>query len=209
MFAALVILLAVVLSGPVRRRRGHPGDDAGRPGHDRCHPDHAACDHGTDDHGCHHDGRPPPPRPPPRPPPTTTTTTTKSPSSATPIGRGAPHPVTGRDTVSDIRFAQRDGFTRVVFDFTGGIPACNVGYADPHTLAVIVHPIDIANPFAAGIFDGSGQLQVGTISVNRVSAGGMGGGSGEWEFSIDVAGTRAFKVFTLESPSRLAIDIED
>jgi len=72
-----------------------------------------------------------------------------------------------------------------------------------------VHPVDIANPFAAGIFDGSGQLQVGTISVNRVNSGGIGGGSGEWQFSIDLAGTRNFQVFTLEGPSRVAIDIED
>lgn len=138
-----------------------------------------------------------------------TTTTTEAPFVGDTDWKGCAASGSSAGTVSDIRFAQRDGFTRVVFDFTGGIPACNVGYADPHTIAVIVHPIDIANPFAPGIFDGSGQLQVGTISVNRVGGGGMGGGSGEWEFSIDVAGTRPFNVFTLESPSRLAIDIED
>ena len=96
-----------------------------------------------------------------------------------------------------------------MFDFSGGIPGCTIGYSDPHTLAVILHPIDLANPFASGIFDGSGHLQIDTISVNRVSAGGMGGGSGEWQFTIDLAGTRDFQVFTLEDPSRVAIDIED
>lgn len=139
----------------------------------------------------------------------TTTTTTTVPFDGDTDWKGCTASGAAADTVSDIRFAQREGFTRVVFDFAGGIPACNVGYSDPHTLALIVFPVDIANPFAAGIFDGSGQLQIGTTSVNRVTSGGMGGGSGEWEFTIDVDGTRAFRVFTLENPSRVAIDIED
>jgi len=140
---------------------------------------------------------------------TTTTTTTTVPFSGDTDWKGCTASGLDADTVSDVRFSQREGFTRVVFDFTGGVPGCTVGYADPHTLVVIVHPVDIANPFAAGIFDGSGQLQVGTISVNRVNSGGIGGGSGEWQFSIDLAGTRNFQVFTLEGPSRVAIDIED
>jgi len=140
---------------------------------------------------------------------TTTSTTTTVPFSGDTDWKDCAASGPAAGTVSDVRFAQRPGFTRVVFDFAGGIPACNVGYADPHTLVIIVHPIDTADPYAAGIFDGSGQLQVGTISVNRVNSGGMSGGSGEWEFSIDLDGTRAFHVFTLEAPSRLVIDIED
>jgi len=95
---------------------------------------------------------------------TTTTTTTTVPFSGDTDWKGCTASGLDADTVSDVRFSQREGFTRVVFDFTGGVPGCTVGYADPHTLVVIVHPVDIANPFAAGIFDGSGQLQVGAAA---------------------------------------------
>lgn len=147
--------------------------------------------------------------------PTTTTTTPPTTTTTTPPFEGdtdwknctASGP--DADRVSDVRFAQREGFTRVVFDFTGGVPSCAVGYADPTTLAVIVFPVDTGDPFDPGIFDGSGSLDVGTISVVRVDSGGMGGGSGEWEFTIQLDGTRDFRVFTLEDPSRVAIDIED
>ena len=146
----------------------------------------------------------------------TTTTTTTLPATTTTApfdgttdwkNCAAAGPDPGRGAA--VRFAQREGFTRVVFDFDGDVPACSVGYGDPHTLAVIVWPIDGADPYDPDIFDWSGLLQVGTISVNRVSAGGMGAGSGEWEFTIDLAGTRKFRVFTLQAPSRVAIDIED
>jgi hypothetical protein len=141
--------------------------------------------------------------------PTTTTTTTVPPFSGNTDWKNCTQSGPDPGKVSDVRFAQREGFTRVVFDFTGGVPACAVGYADPTTLAVIVFPVDIADPFAAGIFDGAGHLDIGTISVVRVDSGGMGGGSGEWQFDIQLTGTRDFHVFTLEDPSRLAIDIAD
>ena len=140
-------------------------------------------------------------------PPATTTTT--EPFSGDTDWKNCPSGGVDAGQVTDVRFAQREGYTRVVFDFSGGVPLCSVGYGDPHTLAVLIYPIDTGDAFGPGIFDGSGQLQIGTISVNRVSSGGMGGGSGEWEFVIDLAGTKRFHIFTLEAPSRLAIDIED
>jgi hypothetical protein len=96
-----------------------------------------------------------------------------------------------------------------VFDFAGGIPACSVGYADPTSLAVIVFPIDLDEPYAVGVFGGSDLLEVGTVSVIRVGAGGMGGGSEEWQFDIAVTETKPFDVFTLTDPSRVVIDIGD
>ncbi len=124
---------------------------------------------------------------------------------------GAPVGVATDQRVVDIRHAQREGFTRVVFDFEdgGGIPGYWVGYNDPTHLAIILQPIDIGDPFEPGIFNGAGQYPVGTNSVVVVFEGGMGGGSGEWQFDLQVAPNRPFTVGTLDGPPRVYIDIGD
>jgi hypothetical protein len=113
--------------------------------------------------------------------------------------------------VVDVRHAQREGFTRVVFDFEAGegVPGYFVSYTGPGRLSVLFTPIDIGAPFAPGIFDGSGEYAVGTTSVVLVDEGGMGGGSGEWQFDIEVAPNKPFAVGTLNGPPRVFVDIED
>ncbi len=110
--------------------------------------------------------------------------------------------------ITAVQFAQHPGYTRVVFDFDGAIPACFVEQIDPTTIAVIVWGVAGDPPYPAGIFDGSGTLAVGTEQVVAVSDAGMGGGSGEWVFHIVAMATdRPFRILTLENPSRLAIDV--
>ena len=111
-------------------------------------------------------------------------------------------------TITDVRFAEHDGFTRVVFDFSGDLPACYVSQLDPNTISVLVIGAAGDPPYAAGIFDGFGKLNVGLGSVIEVIDAGAGAGSGEWTFTITTMDAdRIFSIFTLESPSRLAVDI--
>jgi hypothetical protein len=113
-------------------------------------------------------------------------------------------------TITDVRFAERDGFTRVVFDFSGDVPACFVSQLDPNTISVLVIGAAGDPPYAAGIFDALGKLNVGLGSVIEVIDAGMGAGSGEWTFNITTMDAdRIFSIFTLADPSRLAVDIGD
>ena len=111
-------------------------------------------------------------------------------------------------TITAVRFAQHPGFTRVVFDFDGAVPACFVEQLDPTTIAVTVWAVAGDPPYADGVFDGTGTLAAGTEQVVAVSDAGMGAGSGEWVFHIvTISPDRPFTIQTLVGPSRLAIDI--
>ncbi|MBI5158391.1 MAG: hypothetical protein HZA58_10350 [Acidimicrobiia bacterium] len=111
-------------------------------------------------------------------------------------------------TITDVRFAEHDGFTRIVFDFSGEVPGCFVSQIDTTTISVLVIGVAGDPPYEAGIFDASGDLAVGLGSVIEVIDAGMGAGSGEWTFHITTfEGNRIFSIFTLEDPSRLAVDI--
>jgi hypothetical protein len=143
-------------------------------------------------------------------------TTTAPPFTASTVDKTCPEPdpntMGGPLKVSDIQFAKFDDFTRVVFSDDAGqvAPGCIVGYViDQLTLSVMFFPVSTFDPFAAGIFDGGGYLDIGVGSVLGVDSGGQGGGSGEWFFEIDLDSFRAFNVSALAGPSRLVIDIGD
>ncbi len=142
--------------------------------------------------------------------------TTAPPFTASTVDKTCPEPdpntMGGPLKVSDIQFAKLDDFTRVVFSDDAGqvAPGCFVGYViDQLTLSVMFFPVSTFDPFAAGIFDGGGYLDIGVGSVLGVDSGGQGGGSGEWFFEIDLDSFRAFNVSALAGPSRLVIDIGD
>ena len=98
----------------------------------------------------------------------------------------------------------------MVFDFSpGGIPGYYISYGGPTTLNVLLVSMDTLTPYEPGVFDGSGEHAIGTISVGSVSSGGMAGGSGEWVFPIETTGQKPFSVGTLDDPPRLYIDIAD
>ena len=111
-------------------------------------------------------------------------------------------------TITDVRFAEHTGFTRIVFDFSGDVPACFVSQIDSNTISVLVIGVAGDPPYEAGIFDASGDLAVGMGSVIEIKDAGMGAGSGEWTFEIKTfEGNRIFSIFTLADPSRLAVDV--
>ncbi len=138
-----------------------------------------------------------------------TTTTTEAPftgdlTSKNCDATGSP----SAGTITDVRVAPHDGFTRIVFDFSGDVPDCFVSQTDSNHISVLVIGAAGDPPYAAGIFDGDGKLDVGTGSVIEVIDDGMGAGSGEWAFTITTFdGNRPFSIFTLGTPSRLAIDV--
>jgi hypothetical protein len=146
--------------------------------------------------------------------PTTTTTaptTTLAPFDGTLADKhcgGGGFPTAG--TITDVRFAEHDGYTRIVFDFSGDPPACFTTYSSPTTIDVTMWAVTGAPPYAAGIFDGSGTKAIGVGSVTAIHDLGMGAGSGEWTFTISLATSdRTYRVSTLDGPARLVIDIQD
>ena len=112
--------------------------------------------------------------------------------------------------VTDIRAGEHSGYTRIVFNFSGDLPACYVNQLDPNTISVLVWGVSWTTPFAAGIFDGAGVFEVDLGSVDKVRDAGMGGGSGEWTFYIHTTtGGRPFSILTLDGPARLVVDVGD
>lgn len=147
---------------------------------------------------------------------TTTTTTTAPTTTAAPFTGdladkncpGSGFPNAGR--VIDVRIGEHVGFTRVVFDFEGEVPDCFVEtwIGDPNRISVLVW--GTSGPAAGLVGPGGVIATVSTGSVTLIRSEGMGGGSGEWVFSITTSTpNRPFSIFTLASPSRLAIDIGD
>jgi hypothetical protein len=144
--------------------------------------------------------------------PTTTAapTTTEAPFSGDTTAKncGTGNPLAA--TITDVRVGEHTGYTRIVFDFSGAVPNCYVNQLDSNHISVLVFAVSGTPPYAAGIFDGSGKLDVGLGSVIEVIDAGMGGGSGEWVFTISTFdGNRPFAISTRSAPSRLVIDIGD
>ncbi|PZR52283.1 hypothetical protein DNL40_12700 [Xylanimonas oleitrophica] len=127
-------------------------------------------------------------------------------------------------TVTNVRVAEHDGFDRVVFDLDGtGTPGWEVEYVDQATDGASGQTVDV---------NGDGVLQV------RISGTGMPTDTGVEEYSgdtvrfdgdaveevvyrfvyegyttafigVDESDPKPFRVFTLENPTRVVVDVED
>jgi hypothetical protein len=140
----------------------------------------------------------------------TTTTTTAPPFAGTLEQKTGTVQGTPSGTLTGIRSAHHEGYTRVVFDFApGGLPGYWVGYNSPGILTLLLYPMSAGTPYEAGIFDSGGSHAIGKGSVVAVEDAGMGGGSGEWAFDIALTGQKPFFVGTLAGPPRLYVDIAD
>ena len=115
--------------------------------------------------------------------------------------------------VSDIEVVDFDGYTRITFVGNGQVAfGCVARYEQGEELSLKVRlfPIDVFDPFPAGIFDIGGFLDVGSEAVNWVESQGQGGGSGEWWFKIKlIAPSRPFTAQGFSEPSRVVINIYD
>jgi hypothetical protein len=116
------------------------------------------------------------------------------PKTATPLGQP-----TGR--LIAVRAAKHEGYTRVVFEFSeGGIPGFWIGYTDPTHIAVIISPVDPADPFDQALFPGGGAVAVGLPKVSEVLDNGLGADGNAWEYQVIVSGQSAFSVGALDGP---------
>ena len=126
----------------------------------------------------------------------------------------------------DVRWAQRDGFTRVVFDFGGdsGTPMYEVGYSSGPFTDLQGTPVPVAGTafvqvnLASTSFDLSGaevrityegpdRIDVSSNSVTEVVVLEDFEGVSTW--IIGVTAEKPFQVGTLTDPPRVYVDIQD
>ena len=126
-----------------------------------------------------------------------------------------------------VRFAQREDFTRIVFDFTGtGIPAYRVEYAPgPFTdaagtsipvdgnrfLLITISPAmrwDITDPDnLVQVYTGPERIDLSTRSVTEMALVDDFEATMQW--AVGVSDEQDFAVGTLDNPPRVYVDIAD
>lgn len=124
-------------------------------------------------------------------------------------------------TVVDVRVAQNEGFDRVVFELEGeGTAGWSVQYEDdPRTpgegapvelegdavLAVLLE--GVGYPFDTGIEEYSGpkEQSPGLSSIRALRLGGVY--EGYYDAFVGVAERRPFRVFRLDGPQRVVVDV--
>lgn len=124
--------------------------------------------------------------------------------------------------IKDVRIGSHDGFDRIVFEFTGeGVPGYWVRYEDMPTQQGSGRPISVAGahklaidvrgtgyPFDFNMDDyPSGPVRPDdTTAIAEVIGSGTFEGSSQYVVGID-GERRPFKVFQVNNPTRLIIDI--
>lgn len=127
--------------------------------------------------------------------------------------------------LASVRVARQDGYDRVVLEFGGdGIPGWFVGYVDnptsqgsgeavnpkgDSTLQVAVRHVGIPEDTGVPYYSGPRNVGVGdATNVREVVVGSLF--EGDQEAFIGIAGDKKpFRVFALEGPPRLVIDVRD
>jgi len=163
-----------------------------------------------------------------------TTTTTTAVSTTTTVAfagdtgnESAPQSGSPTGLLTAIRHAQRDGFTRIVFDFAGtdGLPAYDIGYApgpfrnigdelvEVNGTAFLLARFEPASrvdlsvdPFAYS-YTGPNRFSPGTISVEEVVL--LEDFEAIMIWIIGLTAEKPFRVGTLTGPPRIYIDIAD
>jgi hypothetical protein len=129
---------------------------------------------------------------------------------------------TNRAQVTDVRVGTHDGYDRVTFEFAAGIPQTVVEgvlppfYADPSGLPlevagtaflkVTMNGASKVTPDGAVTYSGPTDFEPGFDQLVQLVEGGDFEAISSWFLGLDGGG--CYRVFTLTSPSRLVIDIE-
>jgi len=141
------------------------------------------------------------------------------PDTAEPQGAGATFL-----SVTDIRVAEHDGYDRIVFDLAGrgsGKPGWRVEYVDQATDDGSGQPVEVdgdailrvslsgtATPTDSGVEEYSGdRIQPGTEAVDEIVYRYWFEGYTTAFIGVDEA-ERPFRVFLLENPARVVLDIQ-
>jgi len=161
----------------------------------------------------------------------TTTTTAATTTTSAFAGDTGPEasPIRGVPSglLTDVRYAQREGFTRIVFDFAGtdGFPAYDIRYqagpfrnmadevvpvAGTAFLRVQLQPasrVDLSvDPYVL-TYTGPERIDPGTVSVEEVVF--VEDFEANMVWVIGITGEKPFTVGTLTNPPRIYIDIAD
>jgi len=129
---------------------------------------------------------------------------------------------TDRAQITDVRVAEHDGYDRIVFEFSGGIPETLIEavippfYEDasglPLTvngtafLSVTMHGASKVDPNGAVTYAGPTEFAPGFPQLVHLVEGGDFEAVSTWYLGMDGGG--CLRVMTLPGPSRLVIDIE-
>lgn len=129
---------------------------------------------------------------------------------------------TDRAQITDVRVGTHDGYDRVVFEFASGIPDAVIAgvlpplYADPSGmeldvagsafLSVTMHGASKVSPEGGVTYSGSTSFEPGFDRLVQLIEGGDNEAVSTWYLGLNDAG--CYRVLTLDSPSRLVIDIE-
>ncbi len=159
---------------------------------------------------------------------TTSTTTTTAPFAGDTDSKSAPGPMFSTfGLLENIRFAQREGFTRVVFDFQGTeVPWWEIGYATGPTfegsggppvhvagdawllLTMSSSGYDLSGIEIVTTYNGPDPVPVNTNSVTEVARVEDFEGISQWVIGVS-GGEKPYLVGTLLDPPRIYIDIQD
>jgi len=129
---------------------------------------------------------------------------------------------TARAQITDVRFAEHDGYDRIVFEFTGGIPETLIEAVLPPFfedasglpltvngtafLRVTMHGASRVDPDGVVTYSGPTEFEPGLPQLVHLVEGGDFEAVSTWYLGLDGGG--CLRVLTLTGPSRLVIDIE-
>ncbi len=131
-------------------------------------------------------------------------------------GHGGPAVGSGQPSLTNVRTAIHPGFDRIVFDFSGSVPAYFVEYVAANQLRNTkgdVVPVS-GSYFLRVRFDGtnspSNALLVRTPNYPEVKqVKGVDNFEGVLIYGVGVSQRNAFRVFALQSPNRVVLDVQN
>jgi len=129
---------------------------------------------------------------------------------------------TDRAQITDVRVAEHEGYDRIVFEFSGGIPETLIEAVLPPFfedasglpltvngtafLRVTMHGASKVDPDGVVTYSGPTEFEPGLPQLVHLVEGGDFEAVSTWYLGMDGGG--CLRVLTLSAPSRLVIDIE-
>lgn len=159
----------------------------------------------------------------PSPTPTASPASTPFQGTRGPVEKEGTTPVPPGALLVDVRTGRHDTFDRVVFEFDHGLPGYRIEYVQPPILGEFSgEPVDIAgNAFlrvnfrVAAAHDPStgeptytGPLEIVSRLPSLVELGRTGDFEGQLTWVMGLTEEVDFRVFELEDPFRVAIDVK-
>jgi hypothetical protein len=133
------------------------------------------------------------------------------------VAKPATGPVVILREVRSAKQTADGGFERITFEFSGGLPSASVRYVPSVTRCGPGDTLDLGNNKAMLVSfkntDGHNQQGQSTVTLNLGATDNIKQVKGACDFEavveygVGVANQRPFRVFTLENPPRVVVDI--